>query len=47
MTSNFSFSHNVNHSYVSLVCQNVALCGNGLTQRVLWFEMDIFNKNTV
>ena len=22
--------HNVFHSYVSLVCQNAALCGNGL-----------------
>ena len=28
--SNFSFSHNVFHSYISLVCQNEALCGNGL-----------------
>ena len=30
LTSNFSFSYNVFHSYISLVCQNVALCGNGL-----------------
>ena len=30
VTCNFSFSHNVFHSYVSLVHQNVALCGNGL-----------------
>ena len=30
VTSNFSFSHDVLHSYVSLVRQNVALCGNGL-----------------
>ena len=27
VTSNFSFSHNVFHSYVSLVHQNAALCG--------------------
>ena len=30
VTSNFSFSHNVFHSYISSVCQNVALFGNGL-----------------
>ena len=30
VTSNFSFSHNVFHSYISLMCQNVVLCGNGL-----------------
>ena len=30
VTSNFSFSHNVFHSYISLVQQNVVLCGNGL-----------------
>ena len=30
VTSNFSFSHNVFHSYVSFVLQNVALCGKGL-----------------
>ena len=29
--SNFSFSHNVFHSYISLVHQNAVLCGNGLT----------------
>ena len=28
---NFSISHNVFHCYISLVCQNAALCGNGLT----------------
>ena len=27
--SNFSFSHNVFHSYISLVCQNAVSCGNG------------------
>ena len=26
----FSSSHNVIYSYISLVCQNEALCGNGL-----------------
>ena len=32
VTSNFSFSNNVFHSYTctSLVCQNAALCDNGL-----------------
>ena len=28
VTSNFSFSNNVFHSYISLVCQNAVLCGN-------------------
>ena len=32
VTSNFSFSHNVFHSYIPLVRQNVALCGNGLSE---------------
>ena len=32
VTSNFSFSHNVFHSYISLVGQNAVLCGNGLTR---------------
>ena len=31
VTSIFSFSLNVFHSYISLVCQNAALCRNGLT----------------
>ena len=30
VTSNFSFSHNVFYGYISLLCQNVALCGNEL-----------------
>ena len=30
VTSNFSFSHNVFRSYISLVCQNAILCGNEL-----------------
>ena len=29
--SNFSFSHTVFHIYISLVRQDVALCGNGLS----------------
>ena len=28
VTSNFSFSHNVFYTYISLVRQNAALCGN-------------------
>ena len=34
VTSNFFFSHNVLHNYVSLVCQNVVLCGNGLREEL-------------
>ena len=30
VTSNFSFSHNIFHSYKSLVCPSAVLCGNGL-----------------
>ena len=30
VTSNFSFSHNVFHIFISLVHQNAVLCGNGL-----------------
>ena len=33
VTSNFSFSHNVFHSYISLVREIVALCGNGLNSK--------------
>ena len=29
VTGNFSFSHNVFHGYISLLHQNVVLCGNG------------------
>ena len=32
VTSNFFFSHNVCHSYISFVHQNAALFGNWLTQ---------------
>ena len=35
VTSNFSFSHNVFHSYISLVHQNSVLCGNGLNVHVI------------
>ena len=31
VTSNFSFSHNVFHSFISLVRQNAALWGNSLS----------------
>ena len=31
--SNFAFSHNVFHSYISLVHQNAVLCGNGLSRK--------------
>ena len=37
VTSNFSFSHNVFHSYISLVLQNAVLCGNGLINKVRAF----------
>ena len=30
IVSNFYFSHNVFHSYISIVRQSAALCGNGL-----------------
>ena len=32
VSSNFSFSHNVFHSYISFVRQNVVLCGNGFNR---------------
>ena len=35
VTSNFSFSYIVLPSYISLVRQNVVLCGNGLNVIVL------------
>ena len=44
ITSNFSFSHNVFYSCISLVRQNVALCGNGLKIRVENEVKDIFRK---
>ena len=34
-TRNFSFSHNVFLSYISIVHQNAALCGNGLIKQLL------------
>ena len=42
VTSNFSFPHNVFHSYISLVRRNVALCGYGLIGVNLLFT----RKNT-
>ena len=48
VTSNFSFFHHVLHSYISLVRQNVALCGNGLKHVVfvvcLSFRQDTLEK---
>ena len=38
VTSNFFFSYNVFHSYIFLVSQNVALCGNGLTR---WCRVEL------
>ena len=32
VTGNYSFSHNVFYSCISLVCQNAVLYGNGLNQ---------------
>ena len=32
VTSNVSFSHNVFHSFISLMRQNATLCGNGLNR---------------
>ena len=34
VTSNFSFSHNVFHSYISLEHKNAVLCGNGLIHQI-------------
>ena len=50
VTSNFSFSHNVFHSYISLVRQNAVLCGNRLTvwlgqsEDMLFSSEQIFGK---
>ena len=42
VTSNFNFSHNVFHSYyISLVYQNVALCGDGFNI----FSSAVFGEN--
>ena len=35
VTSKFSFSHNVFHNYMSLVHQNAAFCGNGLSSSII------------
>ena len=41
VTSSFSFTHNVFHSYISLVHQNAALCGKRVKRIVRTRE--IFN----
>ena len=47
------FSHNVFHSNISLVCQNAALCGNGLTKDIEKqrsndiFEQVIFTRSVI
>ena len=41
VTSNFSFSHNVFHCHISIVRQNVALCGNGLRDTEHVYNMDV------
>ena len=51
-TSNFSFSHNVFHNYMSLVCQNAVLCGNELTllpnDKILdWFKLKAFADDKI
>ena len=33
VTSNFSFSHNVFHSYISSLCQNAAMSNHGLNNK--------------
>ena len=40
VTSDFSFSLNVCHSYIALVHQNVVLCGNGLNFSAFVFDPD-------
>ena len=52
VTSKFSFSHNVLHSYITLVRQNAVLCGNGLNlaaaayqQSVIMFFSELLELN--
>ena len=45
VTSDFSFCHNVFHSYISLVRQNAVLCGNGLTYDEI-LAISILKANT-
>ena len=42
VTSNFSFSNNVFHSYISLVRQNAVLSGNGLKPYLICFKQYFF-----
>ena len=47
VTSNFFFSHNVFHSYISVVRQNAALCGNGLQDEANFFiSYPVNNENS-
>ena len=45
VTSNFSFSHNAFHSYIPLVRQNVALCGNGVIHNDRYKFLNISNTS--
>ena len=45
-TSNFSFSHNVFKRVLSLTCQKVSLCGNGLTLSHTMTPFDAPGKQT-
>ena len=45
VTSNFSFSQNVFYSYISLVHQNAALCGNGLKVKIVWKSINPLRHN--
>ena len=49
VTSNFSFSHNVFNSYISLVRQNVALCGFCFksTSNLDMFQSQLFTKDNI
>ena len=47
VTSNFSFSHNVSNSYISLVRQNAVLCANGLIMYVVLGQEENLLSNTV
>ena len=44
VASNFSFSHNVFHRYISLVRQNTTLCGTGLTHSHTMTPFDASGK---
>ena len=46
VTSKFSFSQNVFHSYIFLLHQNAVLCGNGLKKRNTWLYM-LFHRKAI